>query len=150
MREVQSHEIDGCQFKIQQLGAKQGKTVLARLLRLVGPAAESDTPIDRLMAALTDAEVDFLCDVFSKTTRVCATNANGQATELPLEGIFDDHFAGRYDLMMKWLWACLNANFASFIRGLGLDPAKIRDQAMKAAMGPTAVSGASSSTSSAP
>src|SRR5256885_17059223 len=96
MREVQSHTIDSQTYKIQQLGAKQGRLVLGRLLRLAGPAAEADDPIARLLSGLTDAEIEFLCDTFAKVTRVVGTNANGQETELELTGIFDDHFAGRY------------------------------------------------------
>jgi hypothetical protein len=127
------------------LGAKQGKTVLVRLIRIIGPAIEAagNEQIGTLMSALTDAEIDFLCDTFAKTTRVCGTNANGQSVELALDGIFDDHFAGKYDTMLKWLWACLNTNYAAFIEGLKRNPAARQALAMQAAMTGTALTGQS-------
>jgi hypothetical protein len=147
MREVQTQEIDQTKYLITQLGAKQGKTVLARLLRIIGPAIEANDneQIGKLMSGLTDAEIDFMCDTFARVTRVATTNAKGQDVEMVLSDIFDDHFAGKYDSMLKWLWACLNVNYATFIKGLNIDAAKAKALAMQAAgMGPTVPSGASS------
>lgn len=154
MREVQIHNIDGTDYRIQQLGAKVGKTVLMRLFRIAGPAMEAkdDEQVTRLLGALGDAEVDFLCETFAKTTAVCMTNAKGQACELELSNIFDEHFAGKYDLMLKWLWACIKANFETFPKGLGLDADKLRALMMKAmaeGKAPIAPSGESSPTASA-
>jgi tail assembly chaperone len=153
MREVQNHTVDNQTYRIQQLGAKQGRLVLGRLLRLAGPAAEADDPITKLLGALSDSEIDFLCDTFAKTTRVAGTNANGQEVELELSGIFDDHFAGRYGAMIKWLWACLQCNFGSFIEGLGISADKLQALAMaksaKSMSGPTVVFGGPSPKASA-
>ena len=68
----------------------------------------------------------------------------------------DEHFAGQYGAMMKWLWAALETNYASFLSDMGLDAetlAKLKAGATTA-MGlskasPTPPSGASSSPASA-
>lgn len=120
MRETVSKSIDGFEYQIQQLGAKQGKTVMARMLRVFAPAAEASDPIAKLAAALTDAELDFLCDTFAKVTQFSA--ADKPQAVLRLSDFFDDHFAGRYGAMVKWLWACVEVNYGTFLADVGLGP----------------------------
>ena len=38
----------------------------------------------------------------------------GPRDQVILEKSFDDHFAGRYDVLLKWLGFCLSVNFPSF------------------------------------
>jgi hypothetical protein len=59
-----------------------------------------------------------LCEAFAKTTRV----VTGTNQERVLGDIFDDHFAGKYGAMIKWVIACLEVNFGSFL-------AEVRDLA---------------------
>jgi hypothetical protein len=162
MREIRNHEIDGWTYVIQQLGAKQGRIVLARVLRVVAGAAgaasaaegEEDggaalAAIGKLSESLSDSEIDFLCDTFAKTTRIAR---DGKEILLSDGSNFDDHFAGRYGAMMKWLWAALETNFSSFLTDMGLDVGALAETvktAMKTATSsPTAPSGASSSPAS--
>lgn len=152
MRESKIHTIDSYVYTVQQLGAKQGRIVLARMLRVIGPAAEAQDSVAKLAASLTDDEVNYLCDTFSKATQV--SKSEDLSRSVALSDVFDDHFAGRYGAMVKWLWAALDTNYASFLGDLGLAGAL---DAAKAAMtpkpsilsSPTTPSGVSSSPASA-
>ena len=154
MRETREHTIDGQIYSITQLGAKQGRLVLARVLRIVagaaGAAQSVEDPVEaaaaaaaKLASALTDDEVNYLCDVFSKATQV-TEGAKGWA----LSDIFDDHFAGRYGAMLQWLWAALETNYSSFLSDVGLNVPALANAAKKAMtstpQSPTPPSGASS------
>jgi hypothetical protein len=153
MRESKQHTFDGFTYTIQQLGAKEGRVVLARIARIVAAAAAgegADESVAKLAEKLTDAEVNFLCDTFTKTTQVAA---EGTDKVLRLEDVFDSHFAGQYGAMLKWLWAALETNFGSFFANLGVDPAALASgvtNMLKSSTptSPTASSGASSSPAS--
>src|SRR5271166_4856208 len=131
MRESRQHTIGDFTYTIQQLGAKEGRIVLARVLRVVAGAASAaqatDDPLEaagagiaKLVEGLSDAEITYLCDAFSRTTMFGRT---GTTDGLRLsDGVnFDEHFAGQYGAMMKWLWAALETNYASFLSDMGLD-----------------------------
>ena|ERR1700682_1471034 len=137
MRETVNKPIDGFEYQIQQLGAKQGKTVMARMLRIFAPAAEASDPVARMAAALTDAELDFLCDTFAKSTQFSAA-AKPEAV-LRLSDFFDDHFAGRYGAMVKWLWACVEVNYGTFLADVGIGPDTIQNLMSGAKMSMTPV-----------
>jgi hypothetical protein len=164
MRESKLSVIDGYNYTIQQLGAKQGRLVLARVMRAVAGAAgeAADAAADgggaeaalagiaKLVENLSDADVDFFCETFAATTLVA--NSATPDKQIPLKDCFDDNFAGRYGAMVKWLWAALETNYGSFLGGLGLDTGALVARA-NAAMtsspaAPTAPSGASSSPAS--
>lgn len=148
--ETKSHTINGFTYDIAQLGAKQGRIVLARVLRIVGVAAEAADPVAKLASALTDAEIEFLCDTFAKTTMFGQADTGNR---VPLKDQFDLHFAGRYGDMIQWLWAALMVNYESFFSELGLSADKLQAAAKNVMAGnlanPTPPSGASSSTASA-
>jgi hypothetical protein len=165
MRESKTHTIGDFNYTITQLGAKQGRVVLARVMRAVaGAAGDAATSagtdgaeaalvgMAKLVESLSDADVDYFCDTFSKTTLVARESTPDK--QVPLADQFDDHFAGRYGAMIKWLWAALETNYASFLGDLGLDTGALA-KAAKAAMSksstpinPIAPSGASSSPAS--
>lgn len=148
MRESRTHLINGFSYTIQQLGAKDGRRVLARLLRSVAGAAGEASDlvkegsngaeaalagIAKLVENLSDADVDYLCDTFAPTTLY---GPEGKDVQLQLKDSFNDHFAGKYGDMVRWLWAALETNYASFFDGLGLDVGAWVEKA-KNAMSPT-------------
>jgi hypothetical protein len=147
MRDVQEHVIDGFTYKVEKLGAKIGKRVLARMIRLVGPAIEAENTLDKLCTAFSDEQLDFFCDTFAAATRFSAEDK--PEIEFLLKDKFDEHFAGRYGAMMQWLKASVETNYANFFDELGLTPALL-EGLMKSAVGamsptaPTMPSGASS------
>lgn len=158
MRDTRKHTINGVNYEIQQLGAKEGRRVLARIMRAVagaaGAAQGQKDPLEaaaagasKLAEALTDEEIDFLCDTFAKCTQF--EPAPGKL--LLLADQFDDHFAGRYGAMVKWLWAAMETNYSSFLSDLGLNA--LADGVRGAMTGltkasPTPLSGDSSSPAS--
>lgn len=152
MRQPKSHTINGFVYDIQQFGAKEGRIVLAHVMRVVAGAAEGDgsDAIAKLAAGLTDQEVNYLCDTFAKYTMV---GPEGTDNRVPLKDQFDTHFIGRYGDMLKWLWAALETNYSSFFSDLGLSPDKLQSVMANAMLGgspasPIAQSGASSSQAS--
>jgi hypothetical protein len=170
MREAKTHSIDGFNYTITQLGAKAGRLVLARVMRSVagaagkaagvatdeGGAEAALVGIAKLVESLSDEDVTYFCDVFAKTTMVAREETPDK--QVVLGDAFDDHFAGRYGAMSKWLWAALETNFASFLSSLGLDVGALADKVRTAtgtptksstAQSPTALSGGSSSPASA-
>lgn len=150
MREVREHVIDGFTYKVEKLGAKVGKRVLARMIRIVGPAIEAENTLEKLCSSLTDEHLDFLCDTLAAATRFSPED-NPKNVEWLLKDQFDDHFSGRYGAMMKWLKASVETNYVNFFEELGLTPALL-EALMKSAnplmstppTSPTSPSGASS------
>jgi hypothetical protein len=105
--------------------------------------------ISKLVESLSDDDVVYFCDIFAKTTMVAKEETPDK--QVLLGDQFDDHFAGRYGAMVKWLWAALETNYASFLDSLGLNTgalaAAVRTATGKSGMAPspTAPSGDSSS-----
>lgn len=120
-------------YTITQLGAKQGRSVMVRLFRILGPAAAGLTSGEDIEARLGNAltalarsasEDDFnaLCDTFAAATKIrktTETNAGPGHIDVPLTPDFDNHFAGRYAELLQWFGACIEVNFASFFDGAG-------------------------------
>lgn len=133
MRKTETRTIGAHQYKVHQLGANEGRRVLGRLLKIVGPllgAADSGSAKGKVneMAALKavmgavenlkDEDVDYFCDTFGKNSE--AKVGNGWPT---VSEIFDAHFAGEYAEMLGWLKFCIEVNFGSFFRQ-AIDQAK--------------------------
>ena len=142
MRETTSVTIDGVTFTITQLGAKEGKKVLARISRAVAPVAamakdgvETGDILLKVTESLSDDNLDFFCDTFAKQTRF---SEDGGAHEFLLSDKFDDFFAGRYGLMLQWLYASFEANFSRFLADCGLSLENLKEAAVAAAKQETA------------
>ena len=112
MRVSSSRAIGDITYTVTQLGAKQGRLVLARIARIVGAAAESATPMAAFTQALSDDDFVFLCDTFAAMTTYHTSTEPSK--EPALAPVFDLHFAGKYAEMLQWLWFCVEVNFASF------------------------------------
>lgn len=121
MRKTESRQIGNFRYDVTQLGAIEGRAVLARLIRLFGGlvgamGAEGKVDLTKgfsnLAEGITEEQMTFFCDTFAKWTQVYA---NGKT--LILKDIFDEHFVGEYGAMIEWLGFCLEVNFASFLDG---------------------------------
>lgn len=139
--------IDGDTYEITQLGAKQGRKIWLKLVQVAAaPLKELSTPGTTLSEAtllaalgaavesLDEQTAEQLYEAFGETCTLQL--ANGNAPKLT-GVIFDQHFAGRYVPMSKWLWECVRFNFASFLDGTSIG--SLTDLAKRA----TAVVGAS-------
>lgn len=125
MRKQETVTIDGDEYEITQLGAIEGRRVLTKLLKLAGPALGAlagagkldETAIGAALTSaaeeLDEATLDSLCETFGANSTV----RNGDRRPKLEAVVFDNHFAGRYMAMTKWLIACLKLNFADFLEG---------------------------------
>jgi hypothetical protein len=118
MRDVREFTIGTHVFKIERLGAKLGKKVLARLIRSFGPAFEADDTVTKLVEQLTDEQLDYFCDTFAASTRLSPTDK--PELEWQLKDRFDDIFSGHYGHMSLWLKSCVETNYADFLSELGV------------------------------
>lgn len=123
-------------YHVRQLGAKQGRQVLTRLIKTLGPVLGAllegldpktvsvlDLKGEALARALTElagrlgeTDLDYLCGVFGETTQV--EFPDGRVKPLTLEEQ-NLHFAGAYQDMFRWLSFALEVNFAGFFGALG-------------------------------
>lgn len=83
------------------------QSILA-MLPVIGP------PLLDAVRALPNQLFEELCQAFSES---CKVMAGKPATPQPLDGLFDDHFAGNYLEMYGWFFRCLVVN--GFLANLG-------------------------------
>jgi hypothetical protein len=123
VRRTESFDVDGATYSLTQFGAKQGQRWLVRLAKVFAPAfahAASVTDTAALAAVLDAAASDLSPELFDELcadfARACVVNFDGK--EVPLHSVYDDHFAGRYDALLKWLRECFKVNFSGFFSAL--------------------------------
>ncbi len=122
-------------YRVTQLPAKLGRTLLVRITKLAGPAlaagitgvgetkAESadgalavgaGEALRDLCMRLSPEEFGSILDEFAKYTVLL----RGEL-EPRLADVFDDHFAGKYDEMLHWAAFCMEVNYQSFFGAAG-------------------------------
>lgn len=126
MRKTETRVIDGVEYRVTQFGALEGRKVLLRLLKAVGPlfAAFAELKgegegklkdaiphLDSALNGLKEEDLEYLCDVFARCTEV---KLNGKWPNLP--DVFDLHFTGKYISMFAWLKFCVEVNFSDFFQ----------------------------------
>lgn len=113
-------------YTIQQLGARVGLRVFAKLARAIGEPmamAKDDklTEAIRAFVANPSLESDLVecAEAFAGVSKLhtIATFKGGrqEAIKTALDAQWDDHFAGRYDDLVRFLWEHITYNFASFL-----------------------------------
>jgi hypothetical protein len=132
-RATKERVIGGVTYRVTLLGAKAGRAMSVRLLKLIGPTLASflegtvsgDTSGGQALAIgaadalreiakhVTIGELEAISDELAKFTTVVIDAEH----EPQLFAIFDDHFAGRYDCLYGWLAFAIEANFAGFLGG---------------------------------
>lgn len=156
MIETDEVEIDGTRYRVTQLGWKEGRRLLARLLKLIGPglteavggSAKLEDLGGRDLASFAPAireicqknletELDHLCDTFAKKTVI---NTDGGEDFQQLSRIAELHFAGKYKQMFEWLWFCLKVNYQDFwggsIESAAVTSAETPSDSQMASIGP--------------
>lgn len=143
-RAVKEKVIGGHRYEVTLLGAKQGRAMLVRLMRSLGPAtagfiegtlhAKGDITVSlasgasdairELSQRITEADFAAISDELARFTVV-----HLDAEHAPkLDAIFEEHFVGRYDVMLQWFAFGLEANFSSFFAGTASDKATLADR----------------------
>jgi len=137
MRETREISIDGTVYQVTQLGTRLGRKHLVTLLKFIGPgigtfigslgrapgsgdaaleaglAAGAGEALHELSGRLNEAQLVEVMDDFAKYTVVVVSPELSPR----LLDIFEDHFAGRYDLLARWFMFCLQINYQSFFVG---------------------------------
>lgn len=122
MFKVEERKIGDSTYKVSQLGAIKGRSVMLRLTKCLGPALVGLASRETLKASIPDLlanmdieeeDLTYFCDSFAEKTFVVTPDG-----KMPrLDNVFDLHFAGRYMEMIQWLGFCLEVNYAGFFRG---------------------------------
>lgn len=130
MIKTSEHRIGNHTYRITQLPVSKGRPLLVRLTRVLGPvvaellrdgeklseagAGAVAGAIRELATRLTDEDLSYVCDALAEHTEV----SMGDGKWVRLSGVFELHFAGAYDEMLKWIGAGIEANYRSFFSGL--------------------------------
>jgi hypothetical protein len=139
-RKVETFALDGEHYRVTQLGAVDGRRLIVRLIKTMAPllrgvemAGAKPTPQGVLSRVLetSDGKVfgavaDFLqefdgaffeelCEKFASATEVRVTDGSTERWPTLSTTVFDEHFAGRYGLMLRWFVRCLALNGADFL-----------------------------------
>ncbi len=124
-RTIGEHE-----YTVYQLGAKEGREILRRLVKVLGASFDvvarewgtggftSNLPAMARGAVavvenLEGPDLVAFCDAFGKSSTVRLGEKNPKVAD-----VFDLHFAGNYDEMVLWLVFALEVNYAGFFRGM--------------------------------
>lgn len=141
MIEEKTKTIGNNLYTVRQLSASEGRKMLMFLTRKLGAAfgtlieglgggkATVQSVMDMDMEVLAKAirefvltlegnELDHLCEVFGKCTRLSFLGPDGTRREVPLTLENQElQFMGKYLEMFKWLGFCLEVNFSDFFVG---------------------------------
>jgi hypothetical protein len=134
VRAIESREIDGLTFQVQQLPGRRGSRLSARLMRMLLPAAAeavggggklptglADLDLSGLGKAaqtlferLTVEEFESIREELMEGAMVTMENGNTVA----LKPVFDDVMAGRAFTTLKLMQFALEVNFKDFFGGV--------------------------------
>lgn len=110
------------EYRITQLGALEGRKLWLRLVKVLGPvvsklagakALDGDTiaaAVKLLTEELDEETFEMLCKAFAGRCQL----RNGDKWPDLSDALFDQHFAGDYVSMTKWVGENIMFNFANF------------------------------------
>ena len=132
-QKLKSDPIDGFVYEVTQLGAMDGKRLYAQVLKIALPAlgaafkgqnlseaSQADVAsmaLDEVATTLAGSldGLDPMIETLARTTDITGPGFGDAGA--PLMKNFDDHFAGRYAAMTKWLMFALKVNLLDFFDG---------------------------------
>lgn len=144
-RDKHETTIAGHRYEMTMMAATPGYKLFYRLMQMLGPsiATLKDVVVDGAKDAagttpsILDQQIN--ADVVLKGVQVLTTNVseadldyvvralkthcevglNGSTKTIPLEGVFDVHFAGEMGAFFQWLAWGLKVQFQSFLSAFG-------------------------------
>lgn len=157
MLKSETTTINGHQYEVTQLPYSQGKSLLVRLFKVLGPTfarlvAGAPSINDKNLADLQVSEVvpalasaaDQLAQDLSEEDLDATVGALGEFSYV-LEGktrhqlkadFLEFHFAGNYTELFQWLAFALRVNYLGFLKGRGLGDMLARAQAVTPSQSP--------------
>jgi len=136
MIEAKQFEVDGVQYRLTMFGAKAGQKLLVRVVKVIAPAlgqGANDVSLGRSggveLGSVRVAEaVESFCngvdpamfaEICESFAAKCEFSTDDGATFRPLGALYDDHFAGRYLALLRWVGESFRVNYADFFGELG-------------------------------
>ena len=135
-------KIDDAEFELTQLGGVEGLDLFDRLTAelgagimnaIVGAMATKDPEGALglvLMGGMVKMPAEFKSELRTRFAALSKLKAGemwlslGDGKPLAVDSIFDQHFAGRFGHMTRWLIACLKWSFGDFLASSGSSDAK--------------------------
>jgi len=136
--------VSGEAYEVMPLTTSEGLPLAHKLLQAIGSiigelveVARADSTDDQQSAAIGRAVRHLRLDLLTELSKTFAAHTKVKAGELWLElpGVYDDHFAQRYDLWVGWLVECCTLNFSSFFSSSVASSLKKAGSLVKAATG---------------
>lgn len=121
MREPETKDIGGCTYAVAPLPTAEGLRLMARLVKVLGPAASAAAkPGDvfgQIGAALGELgsrlDGDDLVAITQALAKHTMVTEDGKARDL--SKILDVHFQGRFDDLFAWVQFALEVNFGPLL-----------------------------------
>lgn len=119
---IQTRTIGVDTYEIEVLPTGLGRPLLVRITRELAPilGAVAKGASESASAALGEA-LSHLGSLSEETIAECERVFGAHSCVVEsrdkkprVSAVFDDHFAGRYDALAKWIYACAEVNFGSF------------------------------------
>lgn len=132
MLQTEERLIGGVTYQVTQLAAPQGRKLLVRLYKVLGPtlgAALRGMPDDasaslgsletgaigdaliKLAEVISEEELEYVCSTLAAHTQF----SREPGRWLPLKQDEQFHWAGRYHHMFQWIGFALQVNYAAFL-----------------------------------
>lgn len=127
MKQTKIVHVGAHSYRLTHLGGVSAARVLLPAARLSPALVEASAALAAgrfgrasvALQAAQESDLAVLIDAFQGVTEIMsrAPNAgpNTPAIPIPLQGCFDDHFAGRIGDQIKWITECFEMNFADFL-----------------------------------
>lgn len=108
MRRSETRVIDGTEYKVTCVDARTGVQMLEKIGAAIAGFSLAGASLGSQVAAALRAGIkaEELADVFGSQSW-----AGGQ---LLTDKVWPQHFAGRYDAFLEWLFFALEVNYANF------------------------------------
>lgn len=132
-KQTKLFKIDDAEFELEQLGGVEGMDLFDRLTGELGPSVmgniiaalgtkDPEAAIGMaLVGAMVKLPAEFKVQLRVRFAGLSKLKAGGMlltlgdGVKLDVDSIFDQHFAGRFGHMTKWLIACLKWSFIDFL-----------------------------------
>lgn len=116
---TETKEIDGTTFEVRGLDLRTERAMFVRLVKLLGPAItdfaktkDQTAALAKLLEVVDNEDLDYLILEFGKVSKFQIENGS----TVPL---MDAAFKNGISTQMKWLWFCLEHQYASFLGAAG-------------------------------
>lgn len=120
--------VDGERYSVTSLKTTVGSDLYEELLRMVAPGLKNaeiapGTDAEKLifqvlMASIGDLPrgiINRLGKLFADHTKVLMKSGSAETAVELNEGMYEEHFSGRFGHLTRWIFACLRFNFSDFL-----------------------------------